>query len=120
MTATGTGLDIGYFILAEKEIEQYRFCSIRDRKIFKTKLGEDSDGVSQDDYYKDCPVLLRYFGFTQIKCGGEISSGDYIASDENGCAIKADANQVILGKALESGSKGQIIEVYIQKNIKGK
>ena len=70
-------------------MNNYRFFVVLEiGKIFKTKLGEDSDGVSQDDYYKDCPVLLRYFGFTQIKCGSEISSGDYITSDENGCTIK--------------------------------
>jgi len=120
MTVSGTGLDIGYFILAEKDIEQYRFCCIRDRKIYKAKLGEDADGITQDDYYKDCPVLVRYFGFSQIKCGAEIATGDFLASDADGCAIKAIENQIVLGKALEKGKKGKIIEVYIQKNIKGK
>jgi hypothetical protein len=115
MATLGTGLDISKYSCLDDKIEQYLFCSIKNGKVTKTKIGEYSDGVSLDEYVKDDSVLLRSLGSAKVKCGGNISDGDFVASDANGCAIKYQDGHFILGKALESGVDGQIIEIYILK-----
>lgn len=51
------------------------------------------------------------------KAGGEFAAGDALASDDNGCAVKADAGKFILGFALgEASAVGQPVKVQITKS----
>ena len=50
-----------------------------------------------------------------ITSGSEIAAGDELASDANGCAIKAASGKFIIGVALEAATAtGQIIPVHIR------
>ncbi len=115
MATLREGINLTSFPVGDDYIKQYRFCTIKDGKVFTTKLNEYSDGVSLYEYSKEQTVLLRVIGFAKIVCGDAIVDGDFISSDADGCAIKAKENQLILGKALEKGTKGQVIEVALQK-----
>ncbi|WP_397599131.1 hypothetical protein [Silvanigrella sp.] len=115
MATLGAGIDLTSFPVGDNEIKQYKFCTIRDGKVFTSKLNEYSDGVSLNEFYKDQTVLLRTIGFAKIICGDVIADGDFISSDAEGCAVKTKENQLILAKALEKGTKGQIIEVILHK-----
>lgn len=115
MGTLGSGLDISTFPCSEEKIGQYLFCSIKNGAIVKTKLGEYSDGVSLEEYIKDDTVLLRSLGSAKIVCGGPVAEGDFVSSDNNSCAIKFQDGHFILGRALEAGAAGEIIEIYLQK-----
>lgn len=115
MGTLGSGLDIATFPCGEEKIGQYLFCSVKNGAIIKTKLGEYSDGVSLEEYIKDDTVLLRSLGSAKIVCGGAVAEGDLVSSDNNSCAIKFQDGHFILGRALEAGAAGEIIEIYLQK-----
>jgi hypothetical protein len=113
MAGLGLGIDIPKFQAGQDLIGEYLFCTIKNGKVFTTKLGENSDGISLEEYQKNQTVLLRSFGTAKVVCGGNIADGELLSSDNNGCAAKAQMTHYIQGKALEPGTAGQIIEILL-------
>lgn len=51
------------------------------------------------------------------KAGGIFAAGDPLASDDNGCAVKAESGKFILGFAMqEASAAGQAVRVQITKS----
>ncbi len=115
MSSYGTGLDIGEFEAAVDLNTAYTFAVISQRKINLPQAGAYADGIIFEPYKKGQNVRLRHTGTMQVVCGGVLADGQYISTDANGFAVAADKTSFILGKALESGVQGQIIEVLLLK-----
>lgn len=114
MTVLGNGLDIAQFKAAQ-DIEQYAFCVIKNGQIALPAAGSYCDGISLEKYIQNQSVLLRYEGTAKVICGGDIQDSQFIATDVNGHAVPAATNNMIVGKALESGVQGQIIQIILLK-----
>lgn len=114
MAVLGNGLDIAQF-KASQDIEQYAFCVIKNGQISLPAAGSYCDGISLEQYNQNQSVLLRYEGTGKAICGGDIADSQFIATDANGHAVPATANNMIVGKALESGVQGQIIQIILLK-----
>lgn len=75
-------------------------------------ITETSDTIPAGD---DVHFQIKDIGVW--KAGGTFSAGDALASDANGCAVKAAAGAYILGYALETcAAEGQVIPVQITKS----
>jgi len=63
------------------------------------------------------PIEVIHSGIADVKIGGFVSYGDWIASDANGYGVKANPSSgqtcEAIGKALESGNSGDIVRVLI-------
>lgn len=62
-------------------------------------------------------VTVQIKDRTIVQVGAAVNAGDPLASDANGCAIKAVAEKFIMGYAMESATAaGQIIHIQITKS----
>lgn len=63
------------------------------------------------------PVDVIYEGIATVKLGGTVTRGDWLVSDASGNAIvsaaAAGTNNESIGKALQSGVSGDLIDVMI-------
>ena len=53
-------------------------------------------------------------GLTRVEAGGNVTAGDFIASNSTGECIKAGTNDVILGVAVTGGVDGDVISIIFQ------
>jgi len=62
-------------------------------------------------------VEIVHSGIVDVQLGASVSFGDWITSDDLGCAVKAAPGQgetcEVIGKALETGSSGDIIRMLM-------
>mgnify|MGYP000757962290 FL=1 len=62
-------------------------------------------------------VTVQIKDRTLVQVGAAVTAGDPLASDANGCAVKAVAEKFIVGYAMESATTaGQIIHIQITKS----
>nr|DAY82544.1 MAG TPA: capsid fiber protein [Caudoviricetes sp.] len=74
-------------------------------------LVEADDPIAVGD---DVSVLIKDCGVW--KAGATFAAGDLLASDDNGCAVKATTGKFILAVALEAAAaEGQPVSVQIVK-----
>lgn len=63
------------------------------------------------------PVDVIYEGIATVKLGGTVTRGDWLVSDASGNAIvsaaAAGTNNESIGKALQSGVSGDLIDVLV-------
>lgn len=71
-------------------------------------------GVLQNKPAADKAALYRFLGTSKVKIGGNVAIGDWITTDSagKGIATTTDGN-IVIGRALEAGSDGDIIEVQL-------
>ena len=62
-------------------------------------------------------VTVQIKDRTLVQVGAAVTAGDPLASDANGCAVKAAAEKFIVGYAMESATAAdQIIHIQITKS----
>lgn len=115
MSSYGTGLDIGEFEAAVDLNNAYTFAVISQKKINLPLAGGYADGIIFEPYKQGQTVRLRHAGTMQVVCGGPIADGQFIATDANGFAVAAGKTDTILGKSLDAGVQGQVIEILLLK-----
>lgn len=75
-------------------------------------------GVTQSTGDAEQTVVVQHFGKSRVRCQGAIAKGDDIVPSEvtNGYVKAATAadGETILGKALEAGADGDIIEAMLE------
>lgn len=113
MSVHGVGFNIGQFIAGVPLQTPYVFGKISQGKIILPQAGQYADGVTQETYNIGQTVNLMFVGIAKVTCGQAIPEGSFIATDANGCAVPAQAGNFILGKALEVGAQGQIIQIIL-------
>lgn len=63
------------------------------------------------------PVDVIHDGIAFVKLGGTVTRGDWITSDASGHGVKANpaagANNFVVGRALQSGVSGDVINVLV-------
>lgn len=62
------------------------------------------------------PCALTVGGVSQVYYGGTVAVGDALASAEGGVAVKADAENQIIGYALEAGTEGVLGTMLVALN----
>lgn len=71
-------------------------------------------GVLQNKPKATEPAVVRMTGTTKVIAGGTITRGNWVTSDASGHAVATTtAGNVLLGRALQSGVSGDIIEVQL-------
>ena len=115
MSSYGTGLDIGEFEAAVDLNNAYTFAVISQKKINLPLAGGYADGIIFEPYKQGQNVRLRHAGTMKVVCGGAITDGQFITTDASGFAVAAAAGNTILGKALDAGVQGQVIEILLLK-----
>lgn len=76
-------------------------------------------GVSTEiDVTSGDPVDIITDGIAWVKLGGTVVRGDYITSDSTGKGVKANPGTGVsaeyIGKTLQSGASGDLVEVDVQ------
>jgi len=69
-------------------------------------------------------VEIVHSGIVDVQLGASVAFGDWITSDDLGCAVKAAPGQgeacEVIGKALETGNSGDIVRMLMTiTRIKG-
>ena len=72
--------------------------------------GAESGKVASGD---DVTVQIKDIGL--VKAGGTISKGDELASDANGCAVKATDGNFVIGTARTAAASGEYCHIIINK-----
>ena len=90
-------------------------CFNAEGKLIQATSSNDKIiGASADIDIKEGSMAdVVHLGATKIQFGATISAGDFITSDENGCAKVAAQGENIVGFALEAGVSGDIKTVVI-------
>lgn len=76
--------------------------------------GQKVDGVMMDDPKANQSVAPTMLGIAKWECGGTVAAGDRLATDANGKAVTAGADEFEFAEALEAGVDGRIISVLIK------
>jgi|GEM_PF-5612843 len=90
-------------------------CSAGDLAIGVTLRNYRYTSSSTIDYVTpdDEPVPVVISGITEVECGGTVSAGDIVASDDDGKAVVMTNGQHGNGIALEDGEDGSRIKILI-------
>lgn len=71
-------------------------------------------GVLQNKPKSGETALVRFGWTTKVICGGTVAIGAWVTSDSNGKAVATTTDgDIVIGKALEAGDSGDIIEVMM-------
>jgi hypothetical protein len=103
---------------AGQDLSTRQFCCVTvaaDGQIDPTGAGALVDGILQNNpstVGEAATVALG--GISRVLAGGNITTGDLLASDANGRAVTATSGQEIFGKALGPGVNNQVIPVLLK------
>lgn len=101
---------------ADLSAKQYLFVELaNDGQIDPVgSAGGDAVGVLQNDpdaAGKAATVAIS--GISKVVCGGTVTVGDKVQSDNAGKALTAASGDHVLGRALATGASGEIIPVLL-------
>ncbi|MGE3467655.1 MAG: capsid cement protein [Pyrinomonadaceae bacterium] len=94
----------------------FRFVKLSSGKLVLCGAGESSIGVIQDEPAANEAANVMSLGISKVLAGGTITQGSKVKSDANGKAVAAAAGEESLGWALEGGSNGEYIDVFVITN----
>ena len=92
----------------------FRFVKLSSGKLVKTGAGETAIGVIQDEPVANEAGNVMVSGVSKVLCGGSITQGAKVKSDANGKAVAIATGERSNGWALEAGSDGEYIDIYVQ------
>lgn len=101
---------------ADLSARQFRFMTINaSGQLAASTAGAKSDGVLQDKpNAAGVAGALAIDGVSMVQVGAAVTAGDDIAVGTNGVGLTATTGDIVVGRALESGSgNGSIIPVLI-------
>ena len=114
MSVQGDGLYIGQFVAGVNLPTPYVFGKISANKIILPQAGQYADGVIQETYNIGQAVNLMFLGIAKVTVGASaIPEGSFVTTDANGCAIPVAVGNFVLGKSLEIGAPGQVIQIML-------
>jgi hypothetical protein len=111
-----------------RDFEKSRVCSesLAEKQFFIVQQDVNGDvevaegatdlllGVLQNNPASGEIAVYRFLGTSKVKLGGTVAIGDWVTTDSagEGVATTTDGN-IVIGKALEAGVDGDIIEVQL-------
>lgn len=100
---------------ADMSAKQFTFISLdSDGEVVSPSAGAFVDGVlfNNPKTGESASVAIKQGQKLKVKCGGNIAAGAEIATDASGAAITATTSgHLKVGKALEAGVNGRVIEI---------
>lgn len=116
MATWNSNVELTPFIAsADLSAKQFTFVALDAAgKVASPSAGAFADGVLFNNPKSGEPasVALTPGKVLKVKCGGNIAAGAEIATDANGAAITATTSgHIKVGKALEAGVSGRVIEI---------
>lgn len=116
MATWNSNVELTPFIAsADLSAKQFTFVALDAAgKVASPSAGAFVDGVIFNNPKTGEPasVAIEHGQKLKVKCGGNIAAGAEIASDANGAAITATTSgHIKVGKALEAGVAGRVIEI---------
>lgn len=113
MASTIDGLFYGGWTAgADLSGSRFRFVTAASGAVDETGAGLRADGILENDPALGQAAVVRILGgVAKVECGGDVTANADITSDANGRAVDSTADDVILGKALEAGAVGEVIQV---------
>ena len=76
--------------------------------------GEMANGAVQNDPEMEQAAVVDISGVTKVEAAAAINPGALVASNGDGKAVTATAEDYALGTALETGADGRIISILFQ------
>ncbi len=105
---------------ASSAIEAYRFVKFTDEKLVETASAATDNIIGATDSTKtiegDVADVFLPGEIALIQAGGTFGAGDALTSDENGCAIKAEAGDNIGAIALQNAVQNDVIQAIVVIN----
>ncbi len=105
---------------ASSAIEAYRFVKFTDEKSVETASTATDNIIGATDSIRtienDMANVFLPGEIALIQAGGTFSAGDALTSDENGCAVKAEAGNNIGAVALQDAVQNDVIQAIIVIN----
>jgi len=112
--------DYGIFPAGQADLERYQAVAIVAGKVVDPAAGGRVAGIVDLDAPKeDQATQIQVRGIAKVKCSGVINQDDEVTVDADGLvSAVAATGEYVLGQALEAGVAGQIIEVYLIKDLR--
>jgi hypothetical protein len=96
---------------------QYKFVTVNSSgQVALTGNGAEVDGVLQDKpAAANRQASVAISGVTKVLLGtGGVTAGDDVASAASGLCVTAATGDVIVGRALQTGSSGDIVAILLK------
>ena len=101
---------------ADLSANQFHFVTVdADGQLSVSTDGAASVGVLLNDPAaagRAAEVCIN--GATRVEAGGDVTAGDFVASNATGECITAGTGDYILGTALQDGADGEVISIIFQ------
>lgn len=108
----------GYVAGADLSASQYLFVKIgsSDLEVILATAGDDAIGVLSEPAADESAACVAIGGQTKIVSGADsLTAGMKVASDANGKAVEATADDAVLGTLITGGDEDEVLTMQFDK-----